>query len=42
MGIAPASGEPTRTRPLELVRMKDQQFDPILFEPMATGKPVDK
>jgi len=22
--------------------MKDQDFDPILFEPMATGKPVDK
>jgi predicted ATP-dependent serine protease len=42
MGIAPATGEPVRTRPLELVRMKDQQFDPILFEPMATGKAVDK
>ena len=42
MGIAPTTGEPTRTRPLELVRMKDQLFDPILFEPMATGKPVDK
>ena len=44
MGIAPTttSAEPVRTRPLELVRMKDQQFDPILFEPMATGKPVDK
>jgi predicted ATP-dependent serine protease len=42
MGIAPTAGEPTRTRPLELVRMKDQHFDPILFEPMATGKPVDK
>ena len=40
MGIAPTAptGEPTRIKPLELVRMKDQQFDPILFEPMATGK----
>jgi RecA-superfamily ATPases implicated in signal transduction len=38
----PPTAEPARTRPLELVRMKDQQFDPILFQPMATGKAVDK
>ena len=42
MGISPTSGEPVRIKPLELIRMKDQLFDPILFEPMATGKPVDK
>jgi predicted ATP-dependent serine protease len=44
MGLPPTqpNGEPTRTKPLELVRMKDQDFDPVLFEPMATGKAVDK
>ena len=44
MGLPPTqpNGEPIRTKPLELVRMKDQDFDPVLFEPMATGKPVDK
>lgn len=36
------NGEPVRTRPLELVRMENQEFDPLLFEPMATDKPVDK
>lgn len=43
-GLPPTqtNGEPIRTKPLELVRMKDQNFDPILFEPMATGKAVDK
>lgn len=36
------NGEPVRTKALELVQMKDQEFDPILFEPMVTGKPVDR
>lgn len=42
LGIVSATEAPVRTRPLELVRMKDQHFDPILFQPMKTGKPVDK
>jgi KaiC/GvpD/RAD55 family RecA-like ATPase len=42
LGIVSHTDIPVRTRPLELVRMKDQQFDPILFQPMKTGKAVDK
>lgn len=42
LGIVSITEAPVRTRPLELVRMKDQNFDPILFQPMKTGKPVDK
>lgn len=28
-------------RPLELIKMRDQNFPPDLFIPMKTGKPVD-
>ena len=45
MGLEPASaitGESRREKPLELIKMKDQYFDPILFQPMKTGKPIDK
>jgi predicted ATP-dependent serine protease len=33
--------KPKETKPIELVRMCDQKFDPSLFEPMSTGKPID-
>jgi len=33
---------PDRSRELELVRMKDQEFDPALFVPMPTGRPIDQ
>jgi predicted ATP-dependent serine protease len=45
MGLEPSSvitGESRREKPLELIKMKDQYFDPILFQPMKTGKPIDK
>lgn len=45
MGLEPSStitGETRREKPLELIKMKDQYFDPILFQPMKTGKPIDK
>ena len=29
------------SKPIELIRMCDQKFDPSLFEPMVTGKPID-
>lgn len=32
---------PSRGRELELVQMKDQQFDPALFIPMPTNSPID-
>ena len=49
MGLPPASFTPTvqaitsqfSDKPLELVRMKDQNFPDDLFVPMKTGKPVD-
>ena len=33
---------PDRSRELELVQMKDQQFDPELFVPMPTGRAIDQ
>jgi len=33
---------PDRSRELELVQMKDQQFDPDLFVPMPTGRAIDQ
>ena len=45
MGLEPSSiitGESRREKPVELIKMKDQYFDPILFEPMKTGKAIDK
>ena len=33
---------PDRSRALELVQMKDQQFDPDLFVPMPTGRAIDQ
>jgi len=35
-------GIPERTKELELVQMRNQNFDPDLFVPMKTGKEVDK
>ena len=42
-GLAPldSTGIPMRNKELEIVKMKDQDFDPDLFIPMATGKVVD-
>lgn len=47
LGITPAPPNPISLvnefveKPLELVRMKDQDFHDDLFVPMPTGKPVD-
>lgn len=48
-GLPPAlypSAFPDQTdfidKPLELVKMRDQQFSDELFIPMATGKPIDR
>lgn len=42
----PADGvmntQPVRMKDLELVQMKNQEFDPELFVPMATGKGIDQ
>jgi predicted ATP-dependent serine protease len=38
MGIAK---NPFESKPLELVKMRNQSFDPSLFEPMPTGKSID-
>lgn len=42
-GLPPldSTGIPMRNKELEIVKMKDQDFDPDLFIPMATGKVVD-
>lgn len=39
-GVIP--NEPVRMKDLELVKMRDQEFDPELFVPMSTGKAVDQ
>jgi predicted ATP-dependent serine protease len=36
------AGVPKRTKEIELVKMRDQKFDPDLFVPFVTGKPIDK
>jgi len=46
MGLPPTGPIPTpqpafTEKPLELVRMKNQEFPDDLFVPMQTGKPVD-
>jgi hypothetical protein len=42
MGLPPVGAPRQRVKPLELVKMKDQHFDPNLFVPMRTGKGIDK
>ena len=47
LGLPPVTSEESEEqigfveKPLELVRMKDQEFSDDLFVPMPTGKPVD-
>lgn len=35
------SNAPRRSKPLEIVQMRNQKFDPDLFVPMATGRAID-
>ena len=39
---SPVSNQPRKKKKIELVKMKYQEFDPIVFQSMKTGKVVDQ
>ncbi len=41
-GITPKEEKVLKLKPIELVKMKDEEFAPDLFVPMETGKAIDK